>query len=674
MSALLAPAYFLISRLSFAAKISLIIILFLIPVAYLSGLQFVASQKHAALMRLEAKGFDYLTTVRHLYAVVPQHRGLSQAVLKGKSDVKPRLDAVATEVEKQFVALQAIDTELGESLKTGSTVASLHNDWTALRRRNSSLAPKDSFAQHTALIERIGNLMRHVNVQSGLGRDSDDATGYGARVLTEQVPTLAEFLGRTRGLGSGIAAAGTMDIELRSLLATNLAFVRESAKQLDAVTDQVKSAAPEIAAKIDSRLHAADEASRDFIELIDTQVLHTPEITVDASKVFDSGTKAISAVFAFYDTLTPVLIERLATRTARDESRLYATAGIALGTLLLLIYFVIAFYRVVIDSIKRLAKGTEEIATGNLGVRIQLGVKDELATIEVAVNHLAEQFGNLIRGVQEAGEAVTQAAGNMTSITATTRSSMSSQQTQVSQVATAVNEMTATVQEVAQSAARTADATREAKQQVDAGQAIVVQSRSSTQGLAQEVERASGVINELESNSNEIGGVLDVIRGIAEQTNLLALNAAIEAARAGEQGRGFAVVADEVRTLAGRTQQSTSEIQDMIERLQQGARQAVHVMRESRDQAEASLSQSENASIALERITQAISHISDMSSQIATAAEEQSATTEEINQSVVNIDKTSHSTFESTSEADKASQQLQDLAENLLAETSKFRC
>ncbi len=248
---------------------------------------------------------------------------------------------------------------------------------------------------------------------------------------------------------------------------------------------------------------------------------------------------------------------------------------------------------------------------------------------------------------------------------------MSQQQRgETDQVATAVNEMAATVQEVAKSASNAADAANKADSDSRDGQQVVKQSITQIGELADNVEQAAGVIEKLNANSDEIGAVVEVIKGIADQTNLLALNAAIEAARAGEQGRGFAVVADEVRTLASRTQASTEEIQNMIEKLQTGTREAVTVMQQGRDRAKQSVEQASDAGSSLEAIAMAVTTINEMNVQIATAAEQQSQVAEEISRSVTNIRETAEEaaqtmrqTNDSTVELDQLAQELQDAVE-----------
>jgi aerotaxis receptor len=246
------------------------------------------------------------------------------------------------------------------------------------------------------------------------------------------------------------------------------------------------------------------------------------------------------------------------------------------------------------------------------------------------------------------------------------------QQSETDQVATAITEMAASVQEVARNAQNTADAADKADAEARAGRQVVADTGTAIGRLAAEVEKASGVIQQLETRSSEITSVLDVIRGIAEQTNLLALNAAIEAARAGEQGRGFAVVADEVRTLASRTQQSTQEIQSMIEKLQDGARSAVKVMTLSREQADSSVEQARHAAASLENITRSVSVITDMSAQIATAVEEQSAVGEEINRNVVSIRHISDANADTGAQSEQAAQNVAQLALSLQQLATQF--
>jgi methyl-accepting chemotaxis protein len=242
---------------------------------------------------------------------------------------------------------------------------------------------------------------------------------------------------------------------------------------------------------------------------------------------------------------------------------------------------------------------------------------------------------------------------------------INNQHTATDMAATAVREMSATVQEIARSATHAAKATQQADADAHNGNDLVTASTSSIQDQASDIEHAAEAIHSLKSETQDVGTVVEVIRGIAEQTNLLALNAAIEAARAGEQGRGFAVVADEVRTLAGRTQQSTDEIREIIERLQIGANNAVTVMDAARTKSQTSVERAESAGKSLSEITMATTSISEMSTQIASAAEEQSAATEEISKNVTEISTLSDQNAQASKQAAETSERLSDQASEL---------
>ena len=325
------------------------------------------------------------------------------------------------------------------------------------------------------------------------------------------------------------------------------------------------------------------------------------------------------------------------------------------------------------QSVKALETAATALGEGDLTVRVEVVGRDELARVATAFNRIAERFGGIVREVQLAIAQVASSADQASTVARHATDGMQRQQAESESVVTAMTEMTATVHDVARSAAEAAEAARAADLSTEEGRQVVRQSMQTVGQLATEVERASDVVSDLAQETANIGTVLDVIRGVAEQTNLLALNAAIEAARAGEQGRGFAVVADEVRTLASRTQQSTNEIHDMISRLQSGVGEAVAAMAKGRSQAKDGATEAQRAAQALDAIGEAVGRMSDMNTQIASAAEEQSAVAEEINRNVANISQVSEETATGAAQSAAASAELVRLAGSLQEITARLR-
>ena len=324
--------------------------------------------------------------------------------------------------------------------------------------------------------------------------------------------------------------------------------------------------------------------------------------------------------------------------------------------------------KIAVDAMNDIAEGE-----GDLTKRLNEKGKDEVALLGAAFNNFAEKVRSMVTQVSGSTSQLAAATEEMSMITDETNQGVQKQQSETEMVATAMNEMTATVQEVARHATEASNAAQNADLEAQGGKNVVQQTVSSINTLASEIESATSVIKQLETDSDNIGSVLDVIRGIAEQTNLLALNAAIEAARAGEQGRGFAVVADEVRTLASRTQESTQEIQSMIESLQQGSRNAVKAMEASQDQSKKSVEHATNARGSLDAITDSVTTISNMNIQIANAAKEQSSVSEEINQNVVNISQIVEQTAEGAQQTMTASNELANLANELQSLVGQFK-
>lgn len=330
--------------------------------------------------------------------------------------------------------------------------------------------------------------------------------------------------------------------------------------------------------------------------------------------------------------------------------------------------------RSIIQPVNNLRNTIIEIEDhSDLTRRIDIKSEDELGTTATAFNNMLEKFEALIQQVYSSSSQLATAAGQVSSVAQDSATNVEKQRMETDQVATAINEMTATVQEVAQNAQSASGAANSADNEAQSGKAIVNQTADTIAQLATEVENAANVIHSVEQDSESIGSVLDVIKGIAEQTNLLALNAAIEAARAGEQGRGFAVVADEVRTLASRTQESTTEIEAMIAKLQTGSKQAVEVMEQGREQANKGTEMAREAAGSLDAIARAVTSINEMNTHIAAAAEEQTTVSEEINMNVVNISQISEQTANGAEQTTAASTDLSRLANDLQHLVGQFK-
>ncbi len=307
------------------------------------------------------------------------------------------------------------------------------------------------------------------------------------------------------------------------------------------------------------------------------------------------------------------------------------------GSLILLSYLYLAIYAAICTTVKQLREISHKMAEGDMSEQLQLDSKDEFQSIAASINEVSNGVGQAVTSVLTTAGVLADTSETLASLNKKSGENVAVQAQNIELAAAAMNQMTATVQEVARNSSRAADAAREADRSIVNGQKVVDEAVDSIDALASDVRLAVEAIGRLENHSASINGILDIIRDIAEQTNLLALNAAIEAARAGEQGRGFAVVADEVRSLARRTQESTLEIQHMIEELQRDTRQTAQVMLSSGERAQQSVEQANGTRSVLDEIAQAIGAITEMNELIATAVEQQSAVAEEINGNINRI-------------------------------------
>lgn len=382
---------------------------------------------------------------------------------------------------------------------------------------------------------------------------------------------------------------------------------------------------------------------------------------------------------AFYDRAEGHADEQAQSRYA--EARAEGTSStvtitvITVAAIVISIVLFLIFLRLIIRSIQALRSQLDNIAQGegDLTQRIPITVDDDLGQLARSFNQVLENLQGMIGSIQTLSRDLGQGATELASAARDNNEGVTRQTDSISMVATAINEMQSAIEEVAGNASRAAEITREADLKGQNSAEIIRNSSRQVRRLAAQISKAVGVIRKLSDDSDNITSVLDVIRGIAEQTNLLALNAAIEAARAGEQGRGFAVVADEVRTLAQRTQQSTEDIQTMITALQTGVSDVVSVMETGSKEAAETEKLATEAEQELQAILEAISNITDVNTSVASATEEQTQVVDEINRSITDINDLAAASAERSRAIDGISKSLKDYASELEQQTGRFR-
>ncbi|MFJ4158187.1 methyl-accepting chemotaxis protein [Pseudomonas sp. NPDC089752] len=455
-------------------------------------------------------------------------------------------------------------------------------------------------------------------------------------------------------------------IDVRGYIAENSAANEQAAlRQLESALveiDNLKRQLPSDATRVqqfEQSVQGYREAVRQFRDAVAQITSSRAEMTVQGADIVKRS-----------DALYKIQIDR------RDAESAQARSLQTIATLLALLAGVLAaviITRQITRPLRETLQAVERIAGGDLTHDMRVTRRDEIGVLQQGIARMGTTLRELISGIRDGVTQIASAAEELSAVTEQTSAGANSQKVETDQVATAMHEMAATVQEVARNAEQASHAATGADGEARAGDRVVGEAISQIERLAEEVHRSTEAMNLLQQESQKIGSVMDVIKSVAEQTNLLALNAAIEAARAGEAGRGFAVVADEVRGLAQRTQKSTEEIEELVAGLQHGTQQVANAMQGSRTLTDSSVELARKAGVSLENITSTVSSIQSMNQQIAAAAEQQSAVAEEISRSILNVRDVSEQTAAASDETAASSVELARLGGHLQMLVSQFR-
>lgn len=457
-----------------------------------------------------------------------------------------------------------------------------------------------------------------------------------------------------------------------------LSAASELASDAKAGLDEIKAISPEFGPAISKISQGFD----DYFEVAYGVSQSMVDGTADFSRLGQLSSQmngsydaVIASMSNFRDEQQAAFVESFERTNAANTSLISTGVVMTIVVTLLLFATAVPIVRGIKQSIDDVVRSLKDIAqeNGDLTVRIATKSEDEIGELVYWFNQFMDKLQGVVKDVVEASLPLSNLAQNLRGLTEETQRTIDIQQQSAQNAKLAVDTMSGSVDGVAHSAAQAAGDANEATSAAGEGRQIVQQTVSSIQQLAENVRETADVIGRLESDSNKVGSVLDVIKGIAEQTNLLALNAAIEAARAGEQGRGFAVVADEVRTLASRTQQSTEEIQSTIEQLQSAAHSAVEVMSRGTEQATTSVETANKAGVSLETITSTIGRINQMNEQIAHNTEDQRSVAVDIVKHVEEIHQRTEQTSSRSGELGVMCNELADLAQHLESIAKQFR-
>ncbi|MCQ4323868.1 methyl-accepting chemotaxis protein [Stutzerimonas stutzeri] len=675
MNSLLYPAVAFMNRLSFGMKFSLVSVLFFVPML-LSNFYLVRdSYREFVGTRTELRSLELLGAALQVRRSMEDWKDLVQieSIIGQAGNVETliaRLEQVEGELSSQLQALEPV-SDAAEQVaefngRRDELVAAL-----GAAQAEQSLQSKAAMAQ--VLLGQSQVLIKLVAGQSGLSQDADREVRQLSELLTSVTPAISMLLGQGRAVGAYTFGQGYLNSDASNTL-DNL--VLELEKQQAQYAVQLQDAIGGSAA-VRSRLDVHAGASRESLQA-SADIFQDEVIMADAfERPWDAFYDQISAEMAKTYQLNDAILDFLEVQLGErlEQKRLLMTLLLsALAVVLgLVAYLYAGFYVSTRASLKRLGVVMDQVAAGDMTARYAVQSRDELGELGQVFNTTVAQIRELIERVGQTVAEVERQAGRVESVSGESNQTVSEQRSQIEQVATAMNQMSATAQAVATSAEAAVGSAQSVNEETVSGRSLVVAQVGGIQRLAEEIEQSVGVINQLAGDSKAISQVLDVIKGIAEQTNLLALNAAIEAARAGEQGRGFAVVADEVRGLAQRTQQSTAEIEQMIARLQGGVGAAVKTMHASHALAEDTVGQSAQVEQALENILGAVGLIVDQNQQIAAAAEQQTAVAHDIDRNIVAINEAGQRTAEGAGHTEQASRELTQLVGRLQTLIAAFR-
>jgi len=600
---ILTPAIALSNKLKFKFKFLLLGIIFYIPLVGMCLWVINGLVTNINAYQLELTGYDYLKRLNQIEHQLSQDPTTSIEQLTSELTEEPLFNNAMTSVN-ELQQWQTIKEDSGEF----------------------------DFYLHTIALKE------NISAATGLARENDAVSFYLNQIISLRLPALLEYLTKLSSTSDRVIRDG-FDAQSYTLIVALDIRVDEIQNQLNKSVNLLKLHGEDNQAilQFSSDYELLTQNLDEFQRTLRSQVIEPDDISLSQSQAMQQSSEILTKGRTLLNSSEQMLFEALTQLKASSDTVLYLISAILLLVTLLSIYFLVAMYQSLSDNVYAITLAADQLGNGNFDQTLVASSQDEFGKISNSFSQMQNKIASLLTLLNTDAKVLTEAANDIQLLTTNMENSISEQQQNTHSVATAISQMSNSIAVVHHNTEQAKGITEQASENVQQGQSVIKDTEMAIDAIALEVNNSATVINELAENSTNITQFVSVIREIAEQTNLLALNAAIEAARAGEQGRGFAVVADEVRTLAGRTQDATTEIQLIIEKLQLGANKSVEVMNAGVEKANAGVEQAQLVATTFSDVTVNVTDIVNASGEISSAVNEQNQMVESININTENI-------------------------------------
>ncbi|MBV2234295.1 MAG: HAMP domain-containing protein [Sterolibacterium sp.] len=673
MTRLFAPAAALMNRFRYPVKFTLINLFVSLAIGFLAVSLVFNLQTTLRLSQKELAAIDLLQSLTRQVQLTQQHRGLSAGVLGGNEAMKKTLVDKQMAIDMAVADVSQTELRLRDEFNVAEAWQPIQQEWAQLGRSGMNLSAPDNLKAHTGLIRHLLEFQTTVADAGMLTGDPDLDTFYLIDSLVVRLPEMLELLGQTRAKGTGALASQEVTAQQQIDFSVQLSLLQHTLASLNGNLLKAGKAEPHLAGKLQAFSQEISQATAEVIDLVQNDIL-AGHYATSPEDYFAKVTATIDLGYAqLYDALLPALQTQVQARVDRLERQRAIYIGLAVVVVLLLFWLLSGLYYSVVASVGALSKVTRAMAAGDMTARVRLNTRDELVEVADSVNQMAGSLDALLLKLKDTAIQVGQASATLAESSRAVAQGSRVQSDAAMSMAAGVEEMTAGISTIADHAAMAEQSSVQSGEISTDSARIVEGTVGEMQQIATTVRQSAQIVEELGRNTSHISAIVGAIREIADQTNLLALNAAIEAARAGEQGRGFAVVADEVRKLAERTSQQTGEITRMITAIQAGTENAVTSMQAGVERVAEGVILSQQAGASIAQVREGSEQVVAVVNEISVALREQSLASNEMAENAEHIARMSESNSEAVASVAQTANVLERMAEELQQEVACFR-